>query len=133
MITKEIPKEEYIIALNIYNESFNKENTHLNLSLLGELIGLYLNNTLIGIAQIDYLNDIMDNKKYAIINSFCIKKEYRNNGYGNYFLKECIKYLRKKKIDCINMRSNKNRIIAHKIYEKNSFKEVNTILLKKDL
>ena len=82
MIVKKIKKEEYNLAVKIYNESFNKNTINIKLPLLGDLLGLYENNNLIGIIQIDYINDIMDNKKYAIINNFCIKNEYRNKGYG---------------------------------------------------
>ena len=133
MIVKKIKKEEYNLAVKIYNESFNKNTINIKLPLLGDLLGLYENNNLIGIIQIDYINDIMDNKKYAIINNFCIKNEYRNKGYGNNFMNECIKYLKEKNIDKINMHSNKNRTYAHKIYKNNNFQIVDTILLNKDL
>ena len=132
-IIKEIPKEEYNIAINIYNECFNKNTTNIATPLLGNLLGLYLDNTLIGIAQIDYFNNIMDNQKQAIINNFCIKKEYQHQGYGNYLLNECIKYLKNKGINKINMTSNKNRIYAHMLYQKNNFEIIDTILLNKNI
>ena len=133
MNIKEITKEEYNIALNIYNECFNKNNTNIDIPLLGNLIGLYLNEHLIGMVQIDYINNIMENTKMATINSFCIKKEYQNKGYGNYFLNECIKYLREKNIDKVNLTSNRDRIYAHRIYQKNNFNMIDTILLNKDI
>ena len=71
--------------------------------------------------------------KKAIINSFCIKKEHRHKGYGNYFLNECIKYLKDKDIDHLNITSNKNRIYAHMLYKKNNFEIIDTIILKKNL
>ena len=133
MEVKLITKEEYKIAANLYYESFNKNKKDITIPLLGDLIGLYINNELIGITQIDYLNNLFENRKQAIINSFCIKKEYRNQGYGHYLLNECINYLKTKHIDQINITSNKNRVYAHMLYKNNNFETIDTIMLKKDL
>ena len=133
MIIKEIPKQEYNIALTIYNECFNKNIKEITIPLSGNLLGLYINNALIGLTQINYINNIMENKKQAIINSFCIKKEYQNKGYGNYFLNECIKYLKKKNINKINMTSNKNRTFAHRLYQKNNIEIIDTTLFNKNI
>jgi len=133
MNIKEVPINDYNIALNIYNECFNKDTTNIKLEPLGTLLGLYLNNQLIGITQIDYLNNIMENTKQAIINNFCIKKEYQHQGYGHIFLNECIKYLKQKEITKITLTSNKNRIYAHKLYQKNNFTKIDTIILNKNI
>lgn len=133
MIVKKIQNTEFDLALDIFNECFNKKNKSINIQLLGDLFGLYKANILIGILQIDYINNIMDNEKIAIINNFCIKKEYRNKGYGNFLLNECIKYLKENNINKINLTSNKNRVYAHMLYKKNNFNIIDTIMLNKDL
>lgn len=133
MIVKKIPNNELNIALEIFNECFNKNNKNINIPLLGDLFGLYKNNILIGILQIDYINNFLENTKIAIINNFCIKKEFRNKGYGNFLLNECIKYLKERNIDKISLTSNKNRIYAHMLYKKNNFEIIDTIILNKDL
>ena len=133
MNVREIQKEEYNIAINIYNECFNKNTISINTPLLGNLLGLYLDNILIGIVQIDYINNIMEDQKQAIINNFCIKKEFQHKGYGNYLLNECFKYLKNKGINKINLTSNKNRIYAHMLYRKNDFEIIDTCLLNKNI
>lgn len=133
MIIKEIPKKDIETAYQLYCESFNKKNSHPTLKPLGNIIGIYLEKELIGMAQIDYLNNTFENKRIALINSFCIKKEYRHQGYGNLLLKECINIAKKNNCQSINMTSNKNRIYAHMLYQKNNFEPIDTILLKKDL
>ena len=133
MNIKEIPAEEYNLAINIYNECFNKKTTNINTPLLGNLLGLYLDNTLIGIIQIEYFNNIMNNQKQAIINNFCIKKEHQHKGYGNYLLNECFKFLKNKGINKINLTSNKNRVYAHMLYKKNNFEIIDTYLLNKNI
>lgn len=133
MEVKILTKNEYNKAQQLYCESFNKKKQNITLPLIGEIIGLYKNNKLIGIAQIDYINNLLENKKQAIINSFCIKKEHRHKGYGNYLLNECINYLKSKNIDYLTVTSNKNRVYAHMLYKKNNFEIIDTIILKKDL
>lgn len=133
MIIKEVPAKDLEKAKQIYCESFHKEYTKTTIKLLGKIIGIYLQEELIGLCQIDYINDIFENKKRAYINNFCIKKEYQNQGYGDILLKECIHILEKEEIDQINMTSNKTRIYAHKLYQKNKFQLINTNLFKKDL
>ena len=133
MIVKEIVNDEINIALDIYNECFNRNTKKIDISLIGDLLGLYIDDNLVGIIQIDYINNIMENERIAIINNFCIKKEYRNKGYGNYLLNEAIDYLKDKGINKINLTSNKNRVYAHMLYKKNNFLEVDTIMLNKEL
>ena len=120
-------------AKNIYTESFNKKEKNLSLPILGHILGLYLEEELIGIAQIDFINNIFENKKIAYINSLCIKKEYQNKGYGTILLNNCINFAKQKNANMINMTSNKTRIYAHKLYEKFNFDKIDTQFFKKDL
>lgn len=133
MNIKELPKEDFEQAKQLYCESFNKPYQPTTIELLGKIIGIYQENQLIGIAQIDYINNVFENKRIAYINSFCIKKEYRHQGYGDKLLKECIQIIKKNQGSLINMTSNKNRVYAHMLYEKNNFETIDTILLKKEI
>ena len=130
---KEILDSDIDIAKDIYCESFDKEKTPTTLPLLGKVIGIYKDSELIGFCQIDYINDIFENKKRAYINSFCIKDNYRNMGYGDKLLKSSIDIIKKDNANYINMTSNKNRVIAHKLYKNNNFEVVDTIIFKKNL
>ena len=76
--------------MKIYALCFEKPERKIELPLLGDLLGFYIDEELIGIAQIDYINNLFENKKIAYINSFCIKKEYQNKGYGDLFLKNVL-------------------------------------------
>ena len=133
MIVREIAFQELEEAKQLYCDSFHKEPTPITIPFTGKIIGLYLESELIGIAQIDFLNNIFENKVIAHINSFCIKEEERHKGYGDFLLKECIKIAENNHADSIHMTSNKNRVYAHMLYQKNHFTPIDTILLKKDL
>ena len=133
MIIKELPQSDLEEAKRLYCESFHKEYQETTIALLGTIMGIYLDKELIGVAQIDYINNIFENKRIGYINSFCIKKEYRHQGYGDKLLKECIKSIEKNNGDMVNMTSNKNRVYAHMLYQKNDFEVVDTLLLKKEV
>lgn len=133
MIIKKLDKQDFETAKQLYCDCFHKSYQKTTIPLTGTIIGLYLETELIGIAQMDYINNVFDNKKICYINSFCIKKEYRHQGYGNKLLNECLKIAHDNQANMINMTSNKNRIYAHMLYQKNNFEPINTILLKKDL
>lgn len=133
MIIKEIDTDDYHNAINLYCLCFNKEYKEIKLPLLGNLVGLYLEEKLIGLAQIDYINNVLESKKIAYINSLCIHPNYRNKRLGDKLLKECIKISKEKKCDYINLTSNPNRLIANKMYKSNDFIPLETKILKKDL
>ena len=130
---KEMLDKDIDIARKIYSDSFNKDNTISTLNCLGKIIGIYKDNLLVGFCQIDYINDIFEDKRRAYINSFCIDKNYRNMGLGDTLLKGCISILKNEGIDFINMTSNKSRKIAHKLYKKNNFDIVDTYIFKRNL
>lgn len=130
---KKLSNTELKEAQQIYCRCFNKKAQKLTLPLTSQILGFYLNNHLIGLTQIDIINNILENKKIALINSFCIDQQYQNQGYGDYFLKECLTLLKKEHIDTINMTSNSKRIYAHKLYSKNNFEIIPTNIFKKDL
>lgn len=135
MIIKEIDKNNLKDAVNLYCECFNKEKTLIDVELNEDesIVGIYLEENLIGLVQLSYINNIFENKKICHINSFCIKKEYRHQGYGDTLLKECLRIAKDNNVDIVNMTSNKNRVYAHMLYQKNNFEVVDTIFLKKDI
>ena len=133
MIIKELTKDDLKEAQKIYCKNFNKEYKKITIEPPTILLGLFTENTLIGIAQIDFLNKYFENQKIAYINGVCIKKEYQGQGYGDKFLKACIKICKENNADLINLTSNKTRTSAHRLYAKNNFEIVDTILFKKDL
>ena len=133
MLIRKLEVHEYELAKELYCDSFFKDKQDIKLELLGEIIGLFLDNELIGMVQLDFINHIFEDIKILYINGFCIKKEYRHQGYGDKLLKWCISYAKEYSFDMIQMTSNKNRVYAHMLYEKNDFEIVDTLVLKKDI
>lgn len=127
-----INKNDFKKINDIYNECFNKE--YLVKEKLNNNIYVFeKDKIIIGMFQIDYIEDIFKNIKYAYINNLCIKKEYQNQGYGSILIKEIEKLAIDNKCQYITLTSNKERICAHKLYIKNNYKIIDTNIFKKEL
>jgi len=133
ILLKEIRTEEFEEAKKLYCDSFHKSYVETTLPLSGMLLGLYLDSELIGMTQVDFIHDVFDNKKIAYINNFCIKESFRHQGYGDRLMKECISFFKDMEVDNIQLTSNKNRVYAHQLYQKNDFQVIDTVFLKRDL
>lgn len=133
MVVRKLMDNELNLALDLYCDSFLKEKKNSNLKLLGEVFGVFLDDELMGMVQFDFIHHIFEDKKILYINGFCIKNSYRNQGYGDKLLKWCISFAKGHQVDIIQLTSNKTRIYAHQLYEKNGFEIVNTTIFKKDI
>lgn len=134
MITiKELNQNNLEQAKELYCECFNKEKKDTTLPLLGTIIGAFLNDELIGMIQLDYINNIFENTKMCYINNVCIKPNYQNQGYGALLLNECIKIAKNNNSTIINLTSNKKRVYAHQLYKKLGFDIIDTTVFRKDI
>ena len=120
-------------AFQIYQDCFQVKRKEHNLKITTPLLGLYQNENLIGICQINFINNIFENERIAYINSFGISPKEQHQGYGDYFLKEIIQYCKNNKATKINLTSNKNRKHAHKLYIKNNFNIIDTTFFNKNI
>lgn len=132
MEVKKIDTSDIERAKTIYQKCFEKKNCHSR-GNLDSLLGLYLNQELIGIAQIDFIDNYFEGIKIAILNSFGIDPEFQNQGYGDYFLKECLRFCQRKGAVKMQLTSKRQRIYAHHLYQKNGFVELDTVLLEKKI
>lgn len=133
MELQEITNEQLEEAKKIYCESFNKNNCSTTFPFLGKIFGLFLGKELIGLVQVDFINDVFNNTKIAYLNNFCIKMGYQNQGYGELLLKKCIEQLKNENVQTIQLTCKKNKIYAQKLYQKYDFIPIDTVFLKKNI
>ena len=120
MIIKRLENKDIEVASQLYSDSFNRPYRRIEVDDKDIVLGLYLEDELIGLVQINYINNVFEDKKIGYLNSFCIKEEYRHQGYGDKLLKYCEKLIKENGCNTIQMTSNKNRVYAHMLYKKNS-------------
>ena len=80
------------------------------------LISVEEDNTLIGICGVRVLNE-----KECYLNSFYVKKEYRNKKIGTKIFNMCMDYIIKNKFQKIILTVDPKFIIAQKFYENRGF------------
>ena len=119
-------------AISIYQKCFGKKSCQ-PCGDLHSLFGCYQKQELIGIAQIDFIENYFEGTKIAILNSLGIDPEFQNQGYGDYFFKECLRYCQKEGATKIQLTSKRKRVYAHQLYQKNGFVEADTVLLEKEI
>ena len=125
MIFQNVKYDDLDVAMDIYCECFSKEITYQE-SSLNHLFGLYLEDTLIGIVQIDFIHLVFENIKIAYINSLCIRKEFQHKGYGSILLQNCISFAKDHQSNVIQLTSNPSRIVANKLYKSLGFTKIDT-------
>ena len=128
-----LENNELEMAYALYCECFNREKKEISLPLLGMIVGAFYDEELIGIVQIDNINNIFENTKLFYINNVCIKEKYRHKGYGKILMEECIEIIKNNGGSLINLTTNKKRVYAHMLYDSLVFVPVETVLLKKEL
>lgn len=126
MIFENVRYSDFDIANDIYCECFAKERKEQYLHNAENLFGLYMDDKLIGIVQIDFIPLAFENKRIAYINSFCIKKEFQHKGYSSILLQKCITYIKDNKATVIQLTSNPSRIVANKLYRSFAFNKIDT-------
>lgn len=131
MIIREYNINDNKQVIDLYNKCFSYNCNKINLNPTGTILILLENNKIIGMGTLDVINDIFKGIKYGYLNNICIDPEYQGKGLGNYLLKELEKLAIKKECKYLMLTSNKNRIIAHKLYLKNGYEIIDTCVFKK--
>lgn len=126
-------KNETEEVIKLINDSFDIENKNKKLDLQNNQRILLLkdNNIVIGLSLITLKVDPIKNKKTFYLDYFCIAKEYRNKHFGTFLFEKIEKIAKEEKIDYIELTSNKNRVNARKLYEKNGMEVIDTDIFRK--
>lgn len=92
-----------------------------------------LDEKIVGMLTIDYMDDNFLNEKTAHINNVCVMPEYQNMGIAYKMMIECEKICKKNSVQVMKLTSNKNRRAAHKVYNKCAFEIYDTVVFKKNI
>ena len=121
--------------IDLFNECFNKNivyhdfnNSNNNIIIVAEI-----EDTIIGMLEIDFIENNIQNSKYAIINNVCVDNKYRHMGIGKLLLNSAEVICKDNNCSYINLTSNKTRSEAHALYKKENYKIIDTCIFRKDL
>lgn len=113
-LTNEI--DEVVSLINdVFNENCNSESFQLLDNQ--KVLLLKNNNEVIGTVIITLKNNPVKNQKSYYLDYVCIKDDYQHQGYGRKIMEEVFKIAKENNIDYVELTSNKDRVIARKMYQ----------------
>lgn len=113
-LTNEI--DEVVSLINdVFNENCNSESFQLLDNQ--KVLLLKNNNEVIGTVIITLKNNPVKNQKSYYLDYVCIKDDYQHQGYGKKIMEEVFKIAKENNIDYVELTSNKDRVIARKMYQ----------------
>lgn len=126
---------DHTTIIDLFNKCFNKNivyhdfnNPNDNIIIVAEI-----EDTIIGMLEIDFIENTIQNTKYAIINNVCVDDKFRHMGIGKLLLNSAEVICKDNKCSYINLTSNKTRSEAHALYKKENYKIIDTCIFRKDL
>ncbi len=110
-------------------KSFSEIHRYYTKSLKEETLptirALILNDTLIGMYEIDTKNNIEECSYEPYLANVYIKEEYRGQGFSKYLIEDAIFYARKNKIDTLYLHSR-----IENLYERYGFQMIKQVKTK---
>lgn len=118
---------------SIYSDSFDKKvNSFVNYTN-EDIYVVCLENKVVGMCMVNYIDDIFVSKRTAFINAVCVDKGFRNRGIASFMLSEIEKIVTLDGSSEIMLTSSSKRKDANKLYEKLGFGIYYTNVFKKEL
>lgn len=126
---------DHTAIIDLFNKCFHKNILYHDFNTTSDnvIIVAEIEEQIIGLLEIDFITNKVQNTKYAIINNVCVDEKYRNYGIGSLLVKSAEDICKERKCSYINLTSNKSRTEAHALYKKEGYHIVDTCILKKDL
>ena len=131
MVVKNLGINDVERAKIIYADAFEKDDVVFNKHFLN-IFGVY-EDGLLGLCQIDYIDNCFERKKIAYLNSVCVDKDYRGKGVATYLLTEVEKIAKYYGCDEIMLTSSPKRKDANHLYEKLGYEIYDTNVFKKKI
>lgn len=115
----------------IYSESFEID-VPLDIEFRNNIYVVSLENKIVGMCTIDYIDDVFVSKKIAFINSVCVSKDYRNKGVATFLLKRVEKIAKNNGATQLMLTSSDKRKQAIRLYKNLGFEVYKTNVFKKN-
>lgn len=130
---KKIKHSDYLGIIDLYNETTNKNIMYhdINNSDNKTVIVAEVDSKIIGCAEINILRNEIENYKYSFITNLTISKKHLSDSLLTLIIQACIKISEQNKCKKILLNIPKNQ--DYETYKKQHFKQLDNIILTKDL
>lgn len=116
MLVREYKIEDNFELLKLYNKCFFKDFKEIILKPTGKIFVVIDDNKIIGMATLDFFNDIFKNVSYGYVNNVCVDEMYRKRGVGKLLMGKIDSYCKENDLDFVMLTSNKKRFEAWELY-----------------
>ncbi len=93
VLIRKIRHSDYLGIIDLYNEVFNKNIMYHDINSFDDKIIIVseTDNNIVGFAQINILVNEVENKRFSLINSICVKDKYKNTKIELLLIQACEK------------------------------------------
>lgn len=126
---------DHTAIIDLFNRCFHKNILYHDFNLAHDniIIVAEVEERIIGLLEIEFIINKVQNTKFAMINNVCVDEVFRQFGIGSLLIKSAEEICKKHNCSFINLTSNKSRTDAHALYKKEGYYIIDTCILRKDL
>ncbi len=114
---------------DVFNHHLDEVNNNLDMF---NLVGVH-NNIVVAHLYVTKIYNAITKENWYKIDDLCVMEDYRGLGIGTKLLEELDQMAKSDNISYLELTSNKKRCAAHKLYQKNNFKIIETDLFRKEI
>ena len=133
VIIRKIKHSDYLKIIDLYNETYHKNIMYHDINTTDNkiIIVAETDDIMIGYLEINILKNELENYNYSYITNIIIRNKYQSESIINLIIQACSKISIENKCKKIilNIEDNQN----FQTYKKQNFKQLNNIVLSKDL
>ena len=123
---------DYDRVNKIILDSFGYEKGNIKDERAIEIVAV-LDSVVVGYLILNEMVDIIKNIKTYHIDYVCVDPEYRNQKIGKTMIEYVFDYAKENDVSRLELTSRKERVEAHKLYEKCGFVKRDTDLFRKEI
>ena len=123
---------DYDRVNKIILDSFGYEKGKIKDERAIEIVAV-LDSVVVGYLVLNEMVDIIKNIKIYHIDYVCVDPEYRNQKIGKTMIEYVFDYAKENDVSRLELTSRKERVEAHKLYEKCGFVKRDTDLFRKEI
>lgn len=130
---RKITNKDIEDCYNLYMRSYNKNNSIPKYVNNDVFYVATLDNVIVGMVQVDYIDLPFENEKIAYINSVCVDPNYQGKSIAKKLMVEVLNVCKKDGCNKSILTSNNRKEIAHKLYKSLGYKIYDTNVFVKEL
>lgn len=133
VVVRKIRHSDYLGIIDLFNECFDKNIIYHDLNFNDNkiIIVAEVENETVACAEIDIINNEIEDKKFSIINNITIKKQYKKSSIVTLLIEACINLSKENHCCKILMLTNSKNNLD--IFKKLGFSSCEDSILRKDI